>query len=69
MLIMFKEDDYNIKVVDNSNFLDCGRIYFDTRMDQFVMSFNEVGGNSRALLDTVDLLNWVTDNPDIIKRK
>ena len=66
---MFKETDYKIKVVDNSNFLDCGRIYFDTRMDEFVMSFNDVAGNSSALLDTVDLLNWVTDNPNIIKSK
>lgn len=64
---MFKEDDYTIKVVDNSNFLDCGRIYFDTRLDEFVMSFNDVVGSSRALLDSVDLLKWVTDNPNIIK--
>jgi len=67
MLIMFKETDYEIKVVDNSNFLDCGRICFDTQRDEFVMSFNEVAGNAEALLDIVDLLNWVTDNPNIIK--
>ena len=67
MLIMFKETDYEIKVVDNSNFLDVGIIYWDG--EEFKMAFDPVAGNAEALLDTVDLLNWVTDNPDIIKRK
>ena len=63
---MFKETDYEIKVVDNSNFLDVGIIYWD---DEFKMAFNDVAGNSSALLDIVDLLNWVTDNPNIIESK
>lgn len=67
MLIMFKEDDYTIKVVDNSNFLDVGIIYWDDDIDEFRMAFDPVAGNAGALLDIVDLLNWVTDNPNIIK--
>ena len=66
MLIMFKETDYEIKVVDNSNFLDVGIIYWD---DEFKMAFDPVAGNAGALLDIVDLLNWVTDNPNIIESK
>lgn len=68
MLIMFKETDYKIKVVDNSNFLDVGIIYWDDDIDEFKMAFNLVAGNAEALLDIVDLLNWVTDNPNIIKK-
>lgn len=67
MLIMFKETDYGIKVVDNSNFLDVGIIYWDNDIDNFRMEFNPVAGDASALLDIVDLLNWVTDNPNIIK--
>ena len=69
MLIMFKEDDYTIKVVDNNKFLDVGIIYWDDVIGDFAMAFDPVAGNAEALLDTVDLLNWVTDNPNIIKRK
>lgn len=68
MLIMFKETDYKIKVVDNSNFLDIGIIYWDDVIGDFAMAFDPVAGNAGALLDIVDLLNWVTDNPNIIER-
>jgi len=66
MLIMFKEDDYTIKVVDNNNFLDVGIIYWDG--EEFKMAFDPVAGNLSALLEMVDLLDWVDDSTDIIKR-
>lgn len=66
MLIMFKEDDYTIKVVDNNNFLDVGIIYWDG--EEFKMVFDPVAGNLSALLEMVDLLDWVDDSTDIIKR-
>ena len=63
---MFKEDDYNIKVVDNNKFLDVGIIYWDG--EEFKMGFDPVAGNASALLEAVDLLDWVDDSTDIIKR-
>ena len=63
---MFKEDNYNIKVVDNSNFLDVGIIYWDE--GEFKIAFDPVAGNAEALLEMVDLLDWVDDSTDIIKR-
>lgn len=68
MLIMFKEDDYTIKVVDNNNFLDVGFIRWADDWGEWSMDFNTVVGNATALLEVVDLLDWMGDNPDIIKR-